>query len=232
MDLPVQIGQTELVARFWLLPPQDQQHDLIGTSWLCDAKAVIVCHKAQISFGPLPADLVQMSTNQVEAASAFLVEIQRPEEYLDPTLLDTVICKERTQTEREATRKILNDYSTTWQHTEVGKCSIAKHNIVVENGEPIHCRARRLTPEESKIVKAHVEDLLASGAIRRSKSPWASPVVLVCDPVRRPRLCIDYRGLNSVTKHDAYPIPRIDSLLQRLSHATVFSTIDLKSGEA
>jgi hypothetical protein len=30
------------------------------------------------------------------------------------------------------------------------------------------------------------------------------------------RLCIDYRGLNEVTRKDAYPLPRVDDTLDEL----------------
>ena len=42
--------------------------------------------------------------------------------------------------------------------------------------------------------------------------------------------CIDYRKLNSVTHHDAYPLPRIDSILDSLTGSTYFITLDLASG--
>ena len=44
------------------------------------------------------------------------------------------------------------------------------------------------------------------------------------------RVCIDYRDLNSVTIMDAYPLPKIDELLNRLARARVFSKVDLHSG--
>ena len=43
-------------------------------------------------------------------------------------------------------------------------------------------------------------------------------------------MCIDYKALNKQTVRDQFPLPRIDSLLERLGQAKVFTKLDLASG--
>ncbi|KAI3368246.1 hypothetical protein L3Q82_007966 [Scortum barcoo] len=88
----------------------------------------------------------------------------------------------------------------------------------------------RIPPSEYEAVKAHINQLLESQVIRESSSPYASPIVLVRKKDGSLRLCVDYRLLNSKTRKDAFPLPRIEESLDALSGAHWFSTIDLASG--
>uniref|UniRef100_A0ABD2XP31 Reverse transcriptase domain-containing protein n=1 Tax=Trichogramma kaykai TaxID=54128 RepID=A0ABD2XP31_9HYME len=71
--------------------------------------------------------------------------------------------------------------------------------------------------------------MLADGVIERSASAWSSAPVIVKKADGSNRFCIDYRDLNKVTKKDAYPVPNIDHILDKLRRARYITTIDLKS---
>lgn len=66
-----------------------------------------------------------------------------------------------------------------------------------------------------------------NGVIRPSKSPWAAPVVLVPKKDGTTRFCIDYRKLNTITRKDSYPLPRIDDTLDLLGGSQYFTGLDL-----
>ena len=88
----------------------------------------------------------------------------------------------------------------------------------------------RLGPAEQDELEAQIRDLVAKGSIRRSESPYGTPVLFVPKQDGRWWMCIDYRALNKQTVKDRFPLPRIDSLMEQLGQARVFSKLDLASG--
>ena len=66
--------------------------------------------------------------------------------------------------------------------------------------------------------------------IKKSNSPWLSPVVLVTKMDGSQKFCLDYRQVNAVTIKDAHPLPHIDDSLCAFSAEKWFSTLDQDSG--
>ncbi|GFV13512.1 hypothetical protein TNCV_2288551 [Trichonephila clavipes] len=105
-----------------------------------------------------------------------------------------------------------------------------KHRIFTGDHAPINQRAYRVSPTERRIIHEEVQKMLDEGIVQPSESPWSSPIVLVRKKDGSWRFCVDYRKLNSVTKKDVYPLPRIDDTLDCLKSAMFFSSMDLRFG--
>ena len=113
---------------------------------------------------------------------------------------------------------------------DMGRINLVKHHIKLTDPFPFKEAYRRIPPEMYDEVEAHIQEMLNLGAIRPSNSPWASAIVLVRKKDGRLRFCIDLRRLNNRTIKDVYSLPKIESILDFLIGAQIFSTLDLKAG--
>ena len=138
-------------------------------------------------------------------------------------------CHEETQQE---IKTLLQEYHDIFalDPNELGHTSLVKHKITLKDDVPFKERYRRIPPHLYEEVRKHVQEMLDMGAIRPSQSPYASPVVLARKKNGDLRFCIDLRKLNEKTVKDAYSLPRIEDTLDTLNGASVFSSLDLKSG--
>ena len=130
-----------------------------------------------------------------------------------------------------ALRSILMKHADVFSGNEndLGKTDIIMHHIDTGEARPVRQPLRRYPPAHVEAISDHVDNMLSQGTIEPASSPWASNVVLVKKKDGSFRCCIDYRQLNSVTKKDVYPLPRINDCLDAMATATLFSTFDLRS---
>ena len=112
----------------------------------------------------------------------------------------------------------------------LGRTRVVKHSIVTGDNPPIKQSCRRAPPSKREHVRQLIQDMLKKDVIQPSSSPWASPVVIVQKKDGSYRFCVDYRKINTITRKDAYPLPRIDDTIEALSGSQWFSTLDLLWG--
>ncbi|VDI02855.1 Hypothetical predicted protein [Mytilus galloprovincialis] len=127
---------------------------------------------------------------------------------------------------------LLLDFKDTFSKhdLDIGHYTKVKHRIDTGNSAPVRERMRRtplgLEEEEEK----HLKDLLNRGVIQPSSSEWSAAPVLVRKKDGKIRYCIDYRKLNSITRKDAFPIPRIETCIDTLRGSKFMSCLDMASG--
>jgi len=85
-----------------------------------------------------------------------------------------------------------------------------------------------LSPVELSALWTFINENLNTGFIRPASSSHAALVLFVKKKDGSLRLCVDFRGLNKITKKDRYPLPLISDLLDSPSRAKIYSKIDLQ----
>jgi hypothetical protein len=108
-----------------------------------------------------------------------------------------------------------------------------KHEVehhLVTFGPPITSKFRRLDVEKLAAAKKEFDKMENEGIVRRSTSPWSSPLHMVQKPDGSWRPCGDFCRLNLVTEMDTYPLPNMLDFSARVAGCSVFSKIDLRKG--
>ena len=146
--------------------------------------------------------------------------------------LQTPLSADLMKAQKEQFLAVLSHYSDILAKgdNDLGRTNVLKHQIETGVAKPICQQARRVLLPHREKVHELLQDMLQRNIISPSKSPWASPIVLVKKKDGTTHICVDYRKINEVTWKDAYTIPRVDNTLDTLAGSTWFTTLDLKSG--
>ena len=113
------------------------------------------------------------------------------------------------------------------QATEVSLFSNLSSDV-----KPIATRSRRYGEDDRAFIDENIKKLMDEALIRPSSSPWRAQVVILNDQFNRhkKRTCVDYsQTINLYTELDAFPLPRIDDMVNKLAAYNFFSTFDLRS---
>ena len=111
-----------------------------------------------------------------------------------------------------------------------GKTDLIEHHIVTSTTKPIKLPPYRVPQAYQVMVRQEIKEILNQGIIEPSVSEWASPYCAHSQKDGFLRLRVDYRHLNAISQTNAYPMPRIEDLLDQLGQAQFLSTLDLTRG--
>jgi hypothetical protein len=101
---------------------------------------------------------------------------------------------------------------------------------LIEGAAPVQVRPYRFAPALKDEIERQIKEMLHSGLIQRSTSPFSSSMLLVKKKDNTWRFCVDYRHLNAITVKRKYPMHIIDEFLDELAGASWFTFLDLRAG--
>ena len=137
------------------------------------------------------------------------------------------IGEQLTDAQRSEISSILTTFHDVLQ-PRPGRTTLAEHHIRTKEDNPVkpYC----LPHAYQEQVHQELQEMLDTGIIEKSTSEWGSPIVLVKKKDGTLQMCVNYHRLNAVSHMDAYPMTRIDDLIDKLGPAKFISTIDLTKG--
>jgi len=107
-----------------------------------------------------------------------------------------------------------------------------EHRIEIKPGArlPPSRPLRHQSSKDLAVFEQYTRELIASGRLRVSNSPFGAMALIVRKPGKPDRVVVDYRGLNEITVKNKYPLPLMDELFDRVWGAKYFTKIDLRTG--
>jgi hypothetical protein len=93
--------------------------------------------------------------------------------------------------------------------------------------KPIATKSRRHAPDDDQFIRSEVDHLLKDGIIEPSTSPWRAQVLVTKNLNHKRRMVVDYsQTINRFTYLDAYPLPRLDEMIECISQECLPSDSD------
>ena len=120
-----------------------------------------------------------------------------------------------TETQKHELSNLIKEYSCLFPDVP-SKTDVAFHDVDVGDSQPIKQHPYRVNPVKRELLSAEVKYMMQNEIIECSHSQWSSPCLLVPKPDKTYRFCTDFRKVNSVTKSDSFPIPRIDDCVDKV----------------
>lgn len=137
--------------------------------------------------------------------------------------LDDLSTEERNQAEA-----VIQSFNEISSKDRLGRTDKISLTIDTGDARPFKKKPYPMSPYMQKILNDELDEMLKMGVVEKSNSPWCSPVLLVKKKNGEYRLVYDARGLNELTRHDSYPLPNVDRILNSLRGAKFISSIDLR----
>lgn len=175
------------------------------------AQVVLVAHGSQAKLEVEKACEPDDGVSHVELVTARLtnsiamVDLRTQLSHLTSELIEDVI-------------QLVGEHQALFKDTP-GLTHLLTHDVDTGNTLPIKQHPYRIHPSKWAKVEEELTYMAEIGAIEQGSSELSSPLVPVPKPDQTVRPCIDFCKVNSVTRSDAYPFPRLEDCIDRIGHA-------------
>jgi ribonuclease HI len=138
--------------------------------------------------------------------------------------------------ERNEIVKLLKEYrdvlAFSYDELKVYREDVIQYVIPLkEETKPFRQKLRQMNPKLAPLVQQELQKMLEAGIIAQTRhSSWCSNLVLARKKNGKIRICIDFRNLNIACSKDHYPLPKMETLLQKVTGSGMFSMLDGFSG--
>ena len=106
--------------------------------------------------------------------------------------------------------------------SDLGKMGLLGDALDTGDCQPEKQPPCRVPPYQRELINRKLAELLATGRIEQSQSPWSSPVVLPRKHDSTYCMCTEYCKLSQLTKEDFMPLPQMDDVLGTLARVQEF----------
>lgn len=115
---------------------------------------------------------------------------------------------------------------------DVGHLADVECEINLTDNIPINIRPYETSETQRAAINEQIDQLLQSGIISKSNSPYEAPIVMVKkkDEGDKTRMCTDFRRLNKKTVPESYYFPLVNEIMQSTLHCRYFSKVDMSNG--
>ena len=136
-----------------------------------------------------------------------------------------------TKEQKSKIEKVLTDNHRAFSlDGRIGRYEGIQYEIEVQPGATlISLPPYSASPEKREAINKQLDKWFSQDIIEPSDSPWGAPVIVVYQ-FNKPKVCIDYWKVNSVSQADEYPLPKQTNILQALMGSQWLSTFNALSG--
>lgn len=134
--------------------------------------------------------------------------------------------------EKDKLEALLQEFSDVFSTSkyDIGSAKVEPQRIITTTNEPVFSKPHKVPFKFREELSKHITQLVEMGVMTPADSPWASSMLLVPKKGGELRPCIDFRKLNAVTVEDRFPIPTIETVLEKIGNCKYYSSLDLSSG--